>query len=141
MKMDKLIVEKPGKPQRTLDVIGASLHEGKGQILVSVEGVMDRDAAEALAGYLVTVDPEERVELPEGEYWIDSLIGLEVRDVESDATLGMIEDVLTTTSNDVYRVRTPNGELKLIPAVGEVVREIDLTTGLMRIHVIEGLLD
>lgn len=139
--MDKIHIEKPGKPPRELEVVDIAPHEGKGQILLTVAGVSDRDAAEMFAGYAITVAPEERVELPAGEYWIDSLIGMDVIDLESGEHLGNIEDVMSTGSCDVYAVRTPDGALKMIPAIGDVVREIDTDTGCMKVVLMEGLWD
>lgn len=139
--MEKLYAEKPGKPPRELDVLDVASHTGKGQILVSVAGVSDRDGAEKLAGYLITVTPDERVELPEGEFWIDSLIGLKVVDAENGEHLGNIEDVMSTGSNDVYQVRACDGSLKMLPAIGDVVRDIDLDAGVMKVALMEGLWD
>ncbi|MDR2779630.1 MAG: ribosome maturation factor RimM [Synergistaceae bacterium] len=124
-----------------LVVSGIRPHEGKGQILAVVDGINDKDSADALKGYVVTVAPEERVELAEGEYWIDSLIGLDVVDDDSGGHLGKIEDVMSTGSNDVYQVKTGDGKTKLIPAIAEVVRSISPDEGVVRIHVLEGLLD
>lgn len=139
--MKKLYIEKPGKPYRVLEVLKVSGHEGKGQILVAAVGITDRDRAEELSGYRITVAPDERVELPEGEYWIDSLIGLSVINAESGEHLGKIEDVMSTGSSDLYQVRTPNDETKIIPAIADIVREIDVEAGLMRVSLIEGLWD
>ena len=139
--MDELYVERDGKPHRVLRVSNVSAHEGKGQFLFTVEGIEDRDAAESYRGWVVTVAPDERVDLPEGEYWIDSLIGLDVVEADSGAHLGRIEDVMPTGSNDVYRVRTPDGGTKVIPAIADVVREIDVEAGVVRIALMEGLWD
>jgi 16S rRNA processing protein RimM len=139
--MERLYIEKPGKPPMELDVRRASSHDGKGQILVTVDGINDRDGAEALSGWLVTILPEERVDLPDGEYWIDSLIGLSVVDAESGDPLGAVEDVMPTGGNDIYLVRTNEGDVKMIPAVGEVVKEIDVRSGVMKVRLIEGLWD
>jgi 16S rRNA processing protein RimM len=129
------------KPPILLEVAGIRPHEGKGQVLVTADGIDDRDSADALKGYVITVAPDERVELAEGEYWVDSLIGLDVVDDDGETYLGKIEDVMSTGSNDVYRVKTGDGETKLIPAIGDVVRSISLDEGVMRIHVMEGLWD
>lgn len=139
--MKKLYLEKPGKQHRELEILKVAGHEGKGQILVTVAGITDRDRAEELSGYLITVAPDERVELPEDEYWIDSLIGMNVIDVEDGALLGKIEDVMSTGSSDLYQVRTPEGEAKIIPAIADVVRQIDVETGEMKVSLIEGLWD
>lgn len=139
--MERLYVEKPGKPPRELEIQRASSHDGKGQILVKATGVEDRDEAEALSGWFVTVLPEERVALPDGEYWIDSLIGLKAVDAGSGDCLGVVEDVMPTGGNDVYLVRTAEGDVRMIPAIGDVVREIDISSGVMRVALIEGLWD
>jgi 16S rRNA processing protein RimM len=139
--MKSLHIERPGKPDRELDVLSVSSHDGKGQILVSVAGVNNRDEAEVLSGWMITVAPEERVELPEGEYWIDSLIGMEVTDASSGERLATIEDVMSTGANDVYQVRTPDGEIRMIPAIGNVVREIDVAEGVVKVTLLEGLWD
>ncbi|MDR1020609.1 MAG: ribosome maturation factor RimM [Synergistaceae bacterium] len=139
--MGRLYVEKPGKPPRELEVQRASSHDGKGQILVKAAGVDGRDEAEALSGWAVTVLPEERVDLPDGEYWIDSLIGLKAVVAASGDCLGTVEDVMTTGGNDVYAVRTAEGDIRLIPAIGDVVREIDISSGVIRVDLIEGLWD
>lgn len=159
LEMERLYLErtgKPPKPPKVLEVERVSSHEGKGQFLFTVRGVESREAAEALTGCLVTVAPEERVSLPEGEYWIDSLIGLEVRgrdasedesvtpqleNLENLSDLGVIEDVMPTGSNDVYLVRTPDGAAKLIPAIADVVRKIDIEAGVMIVVLPEGLWD
>jgi 16S rRNA processing protein RimM len=138
--MKTLRAKARGKPEIELEVISVKPHEGKGQLLVTVRGIEDRDAAEALRGRVITVAPDERVELPEGEYWIDSLIGLDV--IETGGRhLGIIEDVLTTGSSDIYQVRADDGTLKMIPAIEDVVREISLNDGAVKVDLLEGLWD
>jgi 16S rRNA processing protein RimM len=141
LEMKRLHIEKQGKSPRELEIRRASSHDGKGQILVMVDGVNDRDEAEALSGWLVTISPDERVDLPDGEYWIDSLIGLSVVDAESGDCLGAVEDVMPTGGNDIYLVRTTDGDTRMIPAVGEIVREIDIHSGVMKVRLLEGLWD
>ena len=139
--MKTLVAEHSSKPPVILEVKGMKFHEGKGQVLVTAEGVNDRDAAEALKGRVITITPEERVELPEGEYWIDSLIGLDVIDDGSGEHLGKLEEVMSTGGNDVYIIRADDGSQKLIPAIEDVIRDIALEKGSMRINVLEGLWD
>lgn len=139
--MDTLYVERTGKPPLKLAVQKVASNESRKQLLVTVAGIEDRDGAEALAGAFITVSREERVTLGEGEYWIDSLLGMDVFDVDGDRHLGKVEDVMPTGGNDVYRIRTPDGDLKMIPAVASVVRDIDVNAGVMKISLLEGLWD
>lgn len=115
--------------------------EGKGLILAKTAEIHDRTSADQLKGTLVKVPPEERVSLPEGHYWIDDLLGLDVQDEATGENLGVIEEVLQTGSNDCYMVRTPEGKIKALPAIREVVRKVDLEKGTVTVALMEGLWD
>lgn len=139
--MEELVLEMPGKPTRTLKIKGVSPYEGKGLFFLRAEGVNDKETAETYKGSVITVAKDERVELPEDEFWIDDLIGLEVTDNASGDVLGTIEEVMQTGSNDVYMVRTPDGTMKPIPAMQEVVNKVDLENRKILVTIPEGLWD
>jgi 16S rRNA processing protein RimM len=119
-----------------------SVRPHKNHLLIRFEGVSDRTAAEQLRGLWLFVAEEEAAELEEGAYWIHDLIGLEVRD-ESGALLGELVDVLITGANDVYVVHAMEGAAReiLLPAIPEVILNVDLTAGVMTVRLLEGLLD
>jgi 16S rRNA processing protein RimM len=100
---------------------------------LKLAGIDGRDAADRLRGKYLEVAATELAELPGGEYYEWQLQGLHVVDPGGHA-LGRLEEVLEYPANDVYRVRGPGGEL-LIPAIREVVREIDLGAGRMVVDV------
>lgn len=139
--MDALYVEHKARPPVTLKIADARLNESSGDILISAAGVEDRSAAEAYRGGVITIGDDERAELDEGEYWIDSLIGLSVEDTEIGTRLGTLKDVMQTGANDVYIVETPGGSPKAIPAIEQVIREVDIDAGVMRVKLIDGLWD
>lgn len=88
---------------------------------------------------LLQVKSEQLYPLPEGEHYIFQLIGLEVHD-EEKGYLGQVAEVLQTGANDVYVVQGgPYGEI-LIPALKQVVPEIDITAGKMTVKLLPGLL-
>jgi len=107
-------------------------------LLLKLEGCDDRTAAEALRGMLVQIPLEDAVPLEEGEYYLFQLLGVDV-ETEQGEWLGRIVEVLETGANDVYVVRGPRGEV-LVPAIGEVVRSLDLAAKRMVIHLMPGLL-
>jgi 16S rRNA processing protein RimM len=114
----------------TINIEGVRGH--KGQVLIKFEGVDNPESAELLRNYWVMVPIEQAHKLPRGAYYIYQLIGLEVYTTAGDH-LGKLEEVLTTTANDVYVVRgsgiaDPAGEL-LVPAVKKVVKSIDVEEG------------
>lgn len=116
-------------------VLSHRVHQGG--VLLRLERVATRNAAEALRGARVLICTRDLPALPPGEYYTYQLIGLRVVR-ESGETLGTLSEVLRTGSNDVYIVKTAVGEL-LLPAVESVIRAIDLDAGTMTVVVPAGL--
>ena len=105
-------------------------YEGGGRVpAITLEGIADRDAAEALAGRYLEVETEP---LPEGEWYWHQIVGLEVSD-EDGLGMGRVVEVFRAGENEVYRIEGPQGEL-LIPALRDVVRAIDLAAGRMTVR-------
>jgi hypothetical protein len=62
-----------------------------------------------------------------------------VIDIATGEKIGTLSDVLNLGASDLYEINTKNGK-KLIPAVDEFIKEIDLEKGIF-VSLIEGLLD
>ena len=124
--------------------IGAAAHEieasrrQKGLLLLKLSDVASVDAAEALRGCLLSLPESELAPLPEGEYYAYQIIGLEVFDGDG-ARLGKVVGLFPTGSNDVYVVDGPRGEL-LLPAIDDVIVEVDVAGGRMVVSLMEGML-
>jgi 16S rRNA processing protein RimM len=101
---------------------GARLHSG--QALLSLEGVTDRDAAEALRGSVVRISGSQARPLEEGEFYHYQLIGLQAV-TEDGAELGELKEIIEAGEVDVYVVRDDAGNEHLFPALHDVVLEID----------------
>jgi 16S rRNA processing protein RimM len=110
--------------------VEAGRSQGKG-VVMKFEGCDDRDAAAALVGTEIAIWREQLAPLPEGEFYWADLIGLEVRSLD-DVCLGRVDHLFETGANDVIVVK---GERELlIPCVfGQVVREVDLEQGRIRV--------
>lgn len=107
-------------------------------VLLSLEGVADMDTALALKEKVIYTS---RANMPvdEGSYFIADLIGLNVIDADSGIVYGTLKDVINTGASDIYEIQTENG-LKMMPAVEEFVKTIDLEKGIY-ISPIEGMFD
>lgn len=139
--MEELTLEQNGKPMRTFKIRSVIPYDGKGTFRIQVEGINDRTEAEKLRQSLVTVDKDERVELPEDEYWIDDMIGLKVLENGTGTELGTLDEIMFTGSNDVYLVKTPEGEIKPVPATGDAINQVDIEAGTITVTIPEGLWD
>ena len=107
-------------------------------LILQLEDIADRGAAETLRGQFVMVTLDDAVPLEEGEFYLFQLIGLAVYTDEGEH-LGRITDVIETGANDVYVVRGPRGEV-LLPAIDECILELDIEGGKVTVHLLEGLL-
>ena len=107
-------------------------------VLFELEGVADIDTAISLRGRVVFADRED-ISVDEDAFFIADMIGLLIIDLESGEKLGTLSDVLNLGASDLYEIKTENGK-KLIPAVPEFIKEIDLEKGIF-VSLIEGMLD
>jgi 16S rRNA processing protein RimM len=95
--------------------------------VLALDAVDSREAAEALIGRYLEV---EAAQLPEGSFYWHQLVGLRVVG-EAGALLGQLVEVFRAGENEVYRVEREDGGELLLPAVREVIREIDVAAGTM----------
>lgn len=111
----------------------------KTQALAKLGGVDDRDAAEALRGATLQIERSWAPPLEPDEYYVADIVGLRVVTTEGEF-LGHVSEVIFTGSNEVYVVRGgPRGRI-LLPAIADVVEEVDLEAGELRIRLLEGLI-
>ena len=101
--------------------------------LVKLAGVNDPETAGTLRGYLLQLPAGEAWPLPPDSFYAFQLYDLPVQTPDG-RHLGTMEDLLATGSNDVYVVRTPSGKELLVPAVKDIVLEINPTAGYIQIR-------
>lgn len=123
------------------DVVIQSMRPHGGRLLVRLEGVADRDGAEALRGGLFVVDSAELPPIDDpDEFYDHQLEGLAVRTIDGES-VGTVTEVLHTPGGELLSVRTESGGEVLIPFVSEIVTSVSTDTGLIEIDPPEGLLD
>ncbi len=105
--------------------------------IIKAAGVDTMSEAEAFRGRTLFVEREE--ELPDGRYYIADLIGLKVLTEEGE--FGVITDVFQTGANDVYEVRREGASKAYLPAIRQVVLDINVAEGFVKVQIPEGLLD
>ena len=111
----------------------------KAFVVLKFEGVDDAKEAEKFRNKYIMVHRKDAVKLPEGRYFICDIIGLKVYTVD-DEYLGEIINVIQTGANDVYVINNKENKEILIPAIKEVVKNIDIEKGIMFIFPMEGLI-
>jgi len=125
-----------GDAPRSFEV--QSTHAKGDALILKIAGCDTPEQAEALRGQVIRIARGRATPLQPNEYYHRQIIGLTVVTLDGDE-LGELVDIIETGANDVYVVRGPRGEV-LLPARVEVIREIDLDTGRMRVSLLPGLL-
>ena len=124
-----------GKTQWPIHVERARVH--KNMAIVKFEGITDMNGALAMKNQVLYIARAD-VNLPQGQFFLADLEGLEVREADSGKVLGKIAEVLTPPASNVYVVKGGERDL-LIPAVPEFVLETNVDEGYITVHLIEGL--
>jgi 16S rRNA processing protein RimM len=126
---------------RERDYVIEAVRAHGGRLLVRLEGVADRDAADALRGSLFVIDSENLPPIDEPDTYYDhQLEGLRVR-TTAGRDIGTVAGVLHTAAGELLAVsRDDAGEL-LVPFVSAIVISVSLDTGTVEIDPPEGLLE
>jgi 16S rRNA processing protein RimM len=118
-----------------------SVRPYKGEMIVlKLEGIDDANTAESLRDQNLAIPVSELAQLPPDSYYQHDILGLMVITLDGQK-LGSIVDIIVTGSNDVYVIKVPNGSQVLIPAIKDVIKQVDLIRRTMYIDPLPGLLD
>lgn len=118
-------------------VVQASGPGAGGILLVQIEGISSRERAHDVVGQILAVPQGDVPDAEPGTYYHFQLLGMSVEDT-SGAALGTLTEVLETGSNDVYVV-TGEGQEWLLPALADVIAEVDVEQQRMRVAIPDGL--
>ena len=116
-----------------------SVRYQKKQVLLKLKGIDTIEEAEKYREDYLKINRNKEEKLPEDTYYIVDLIGLDVY-TEDGEILGKLDDVFSTGSNDVYVVKNSEGKQILLPAISDVIKNIDLKQKKIVVNLIEGLL-
>ncbi|TFE25018.1 ribosome maturation factor RimM [Cohnella luojiensis] len=135
---NKLLMFPPetGEPI-TIEVV--SSREQKNMFVLKLNGFDNINQVEKYKGWELKVSDEERVPLPEGEYYFRDIVGCSVETDEGEA-LGTITDILSPGANDIWVVKMAKGKELLLPVIDDVILDVDIASRKVKVHLMEGLL-
>ncbi len=111
----------------------------KNMVIAKIKGINTPEEAEKLRNKILYIHRND-LELDENTYFIQDLIGMEVKDADEGIIYGRITDVLQTGANDVYVIKGNDREY-LVPAIPEVIILTDIDNDMMLIRPLEELFD
>ena len=110
----------------------------KNMVLLQLEGITKIEEAEKLKNEYLKIKRENAIPLEEDTYFVVDLIGLNVYSDENEY-LGELIDIFNTGSNDIYVVRREEKPQLLLPAIKDVIKQIDIENKKIIVHLIKGL--
>jgi len=133
----KKVFVKSNKTLKEMQVEEVKYH--KNMVLIKFKGIDRVEEAELFRNSYLEVDRENAIDLEDGEYFIADLLGLDVV-TDEKKSLGKLEDIFNTGSNDIYVVKSEDGKQLLLPAISDVIKEINLEESKIVVHLLEGLI-
>lgn len=124
--------------QQDAGVLAARPH--KGRLLLRLRGVDTVEQGDALRGKVLYLNRAD-VELEPGQYFLQDLIGLRAVDGNTGREYGILQEVLPTRANDVYRIVAEGGREYLFPAVPHMIKRTDVAGGVIELLPIPGIFD
>ena len=125
------------KSQTTLNIEKIRIKENT--VILKLKDIESIEEAKIIVGSFLEVERKNAVKLPKNTYFIFEIIGLEVY-TENNIFLGKVENVISTGSNDVYIVKGENKKELFIPAIREVVKNVNLEKKRITIKMVDGLI-
>ena len=151
--LDEIIIS--GKKRESVKKILSVRYQGN-MVILSLEGIDDRNASERARGMELFMDAADLPELEQGQFYVRDIVGFEVR-TSAGEVIGTLKDVLTNTAQDVYVVSRTDAESKaaakasgrpakvprdiMIPGVPEFIRSVDTENKVITVELPEGLME
>jgi 16S rRNA processing protein RimM len=106
-------------------------------LFLELQGIQSLEAAKPLIGRKIYLPKNFLKKLPDGEHYWDDIIGLRVY-TDEDQYLGVIVSIFRTGSNDVYVCQGNDREI-FLPAIADVILQIDIVRQIMMVKLLQGL--
>lgn len=135
-KLKKVYVES-NKNKKEYEIEEVKYH--KDMVLIKFKGIDKIEEAELLRNSYIKINRKDEPELEEGTYYIVDLLGLNVY-TDEGILLGKLDDIFNNGSCDIYAVKDEKGKQILLPAISDVIKEINLEEKKIVVHIIKGLI-
>lgn len=112
----------------------------KNMVILKLKGIETVEEAEKLRNCYLKIDRKDAKKLPKDTYFIVDLLGLDVY-TDEGKLLGKVDDIYNAGSSDIYVVKDELGKQILLPAIKDVLKEVDLENKKIIVHLIKGLVD
>ncbi len=109
-------------------------------ILMKLEGINSVETALTHKNRVIYIKRDD-AHLSKETWFIEELIGCDVFDVDTGAFYGKITEVSVTGANDVWHITDNSNNEYLIPAIKDVVIDVDVNDNIVKIRPLRGIFD
>ena len=138
-RFDKLKKVYIGSVKEKEEIENEEVKYHKKMVLIKFKDINNPDEANLLRNKYLFIDRKDEDPLEEGIYYIVDMLGLDVYTDENEL-LGTLDDIYNTGSNDIYVVKNELGKQILLPAIKDVIKEVNLEEKKIIVHLIPGLI-
>lgn len=110
----------------------------KNMVMLKLAGIDTVEEAEKYRNLYIKILRDQEEELEEGSYYVVDILGCKVN-TDINQELGTVVDIFQTGSNDVYVVKDEQGKQILLPAIKDVIKNVDVKNKIITVHLLEGL--
>ena len=111
----------------------------KNMVFLKLKGIDTIEEAENYRNLYLKRKRDKNEKLEKDTYYIVDLIGCRVY-TDEQKDLGEVVDIFSTGSNDVYVVKDELGKQVLLPAIKDVIKNVDIENKKIVAHLLEGLI-
>ena len=112
----------------------------KNIVLIKLPDVTTIEQAERMRGKVLYISRKD-ANIPDGEWFIQELIGCTVFDADTGKEYGVLSDVSKTGANDVWHIEK-DGKEYLLPAINDIIANVDVKNEKIEIRsIIKGIFD
>ncbi len=126
------------KGTQELDVVSSRVH--KTLLLVKLKGVDSIEQADTLRGKVLYLNRSD-VKLEKGRYFMQDLIGMDVYNADNFIYYGKLTEIMHTGANDVYQITSESKKNYLIPAIPDVIIDVNIADSKMLIRPMRGIFE
>ena len=111
----------------------------KNMVFLKLKGIDTIEQAENYRNLYLKIKRNKEEKLEKDFYYVVDIIGCKAI-TDEGKELGSIVDVFSTGSNDIYVVKDELGKQILLPAIKDVIKNVDIKNKVITVHLLEGLL-
>ena len=109
-----------------------------GSSTLFLKGIETKESAILLKEKGIFADKKEILKHNDNYIFNNEIIDCSVFDIDKNVIIGNIIDVLELPANNVWIVRTSDGDIPL-PVIDDVIKECDFTNNIIKIKMLDGL--